>query len=74
MPDAYKDERFSPAADLKSGYATRCVLCVPVLNTRDEVVVVVVGPGLGLGLPNLGLPRVAYPNPNSNPKGDRLQP
>lgn len=41
VPDAYKDARFNPAVDLKSGYLTRCVLCVPILNSRDEVIAVI---------------------------------
>ncbi len=48
LPDAYADSRFSRAVDLKSGYRTRSILCVPmrsgvgglfgvlqVLNKRD---------------------------------------
>ncbi|HRC57222.1 MAG: GAF domain-containing protein [Myxococcales bacterium] len=48
LPDAYADPRFSPKVDLKSGYRTRSILCVPmrsgvgglfgvlqVLNKRD---------------------------------------
>ena len=42
IPDAYKDARFSPAFDHKSGYRTRSILCAPVFrkirgdeNTRD---------------------------------------
>ncbi len=32
LPDAYQDERFLPAVDLKSGYRTRSILCVPMLS------------------------------------------
>lgn len=32
LPDAYRDERFNSAVDLKSGYRTRSILCVPMLS------------------------------------------
>jgi signal transduction histidine kinase/putative methionine-R-sulfoxide reductase with GAF domain len=32
LPDAYQDERFNSAVDLKSGYRTRSILCVPMLS------------------------------------------
>jgi adenylate cyclase len=32
IPDAYKDARFSPAFDKKSGYHTRSILCAPVFR------------------------------------------
>lgn len=38
IEDAYKDERFNKAMDQKTGYRTRSILCLPVVNTRDQVV------------------------------------
>jgi signal transduction histidine kinase/putative methionine-R-sulfoxide reductase with GAF domain len=38
IPDAYADERFQPAVDLKSGYRTRSILSVPMLGARGELV------------------------------------
>src|SRR5262249_15624441 len=32
IPDAYADQRFQPAVDLKSGYRTRSILTVPMLG------------------------------------------
>ncbi|MEZ4359031.1 MAG: GAF domain-containing protein [Kofleriaceae bacterium] len=32
LPDAYEDPRFLPSVDLKSGYRTRSILCVPMLS------------------------------------------
>ncbi len=37
LPDAYGDERFQPAVDLKSGYRTRTVLCVPMKNPSGAI-------------------------------------
>lgn len=38
IPDAYKDERFDPDVDKKTGYRTQSVLCVPMRN-RDGMVI-----------------------------------
>jgi HD-GYP domain-containing protein (c-di-GMP phosphodiesterase class II) len=38
IADAYADPRFSPAVDHDTGYRTRSILAVPMLNTRGEVV------------------------------------
>ncbi|HET9620809.1 MAG TPA: GAF domain-containing protein [Kofleriaceae bacterium] len=38
IPDAYADERFQPAVDLKSGYRTRSILSVPMLGARGDLV------------------------------------
>jgi putative ABC transport system ATP-binding protein len=35
--DAYADPRFDPSADRKSGYRTRNLLCVPLLDSHSEV-------------------------------------
>jgi signal transduction histidine kinase/putative methionine-R-sulfoxide reductase with GAF domain len=37
LPDAYQDERFNSAVDLKSGYRTRSILCVPMLSLTSGV-------------------------------------
>ena len=36
IPRAYDDPRFDPAWDKKSGYKTRSILCVPVLDPQSE--------------------------------------
>jgi len=38
IADAYKDDRFNRRVDLETGYHTRSILAVPMLNTRGEVV------------------------------------
>ena len=38
IPDAYADQRFQPAVDLKSGYRTRSILCVPMLGALGGLV------------------------------------
>ncbi len=37
IPDAYADSRFDMRTDQKTGYRTRCILCVPVKNKNREV-------------------------------------
>jgi HD-GYP domain-containing protein (c-di-GMP phosphodiesterase class II) len=37
IPDAYADPRFNPEVDAGTGYRTRNILAVPMLNTRGEV-------------------------------------
>lgn len=41
LPDAYADPRFNPQVDAATGYRTRELLCVPMTNTRGEVVGVI---------------------------------
>ena len=41
IPDAYKDDRFQPAMDQKSGYRTRSILCMPMTNPHGHIVGVV---------------------------------
>lgn len=41
IPDAYADQRFYPAVDLRSGYRTRSILCMPMLSTQGAIVGVV---------------------------------
>ncbi len=38
IPHAYADLRFSPAFDKKTGYFTRSILCVPVVNKTGKVI------------------------------------
>lgn len=37
LPDAYKDERFNPAVDRATGYATHSILCMPMLDHEGRV-------------------------------------
>lgn len=41
IPDAYADPRFNPGVDAATGYRTRNLLCVPMINTHGEVVGVI---------------------------------
>ena len=34
----YEDERFNPEVDKQTGYQTRSILCIPVTNSRGEVI------------------------------------
>ena len=38
IPDAYEDRRFNPAVDKKTGYRTRSILCMPVINREGEII------------------------------------
>ena len=38
IPDAYKDSRFNPEVDKKTGYKTTNMLTLPMHNNRDEVI------------------------------------
>ena len=38
IPYAYADLRFSPAFDKKTGYFTRSILCVPIVNQRGKII------------------------------------
>ena len=38
IPDAYMDERFDPEVDKQTGYRTRSVLCVPMMNRSRQVI------------------------------------
>ncbi|KAH3756086.1 3'5'-cyclic nucleotide phosphodiesterase family protein [Pelomyxa schiedti] len=40
VPDAYSDPRFNPGIDKATGYHTRNVLAIPVLNENGEVIAV----------------------------------
>jgi len=40
IPDAYADERFSDSTDRQTGYRTRNILCMPVMNSAGNVVAI----------------------------------
>lgn len=40
IPDAYADERFSQETDQQTGYRTRNILCMPVMNSKGRVVAI----------------------------------
>ena len=37
IPDVYSDSRFDRSTDEKTGYRTRCILCVPIKNHSSEI-------------------------------------
>jgi adenylate cyclase len=38
IPDAYKDPRFDPSTDIRTGYKTRNILCMPVFNSGGDLI------------------------------------
>ena len=36
--DAYNDARFNPEVDLKTGYRTKTILCMPITNNNREII------------------------------------
>jgi len=38
IKDAYNDERFNPEVDLKTGYKTKTILCLPIMNNNQEII------------------------------------
>lgn len=38
IPDAYKDPRFDPSTDKRTGYITRNILCLPVFNSSSNLI------------------------------------
>ncbi|MCL1471753.1 GAF domain-containing protein [Argonema antarcticum] len=38
IPDAYKDPRFDPSTDKRTGYVTRNILCLPVFNSSSNLI------------------------------------
>ncbi len=36
--DAYKDSRFNPEVDTKTGYKTKTILCMPITNNNKEII------------------------------------
>jgi len=41
IPDAYQDERFNKAVDVKTGYHTHSILCGPVRNLQGQIIGVI---------------------------------
>jgi len=41
ITDVYSDERFNAEIDRKTGFTTRSILCVPLRNTKNEIIGVV---------------------------------
>ncbi|MDH5657341.1 MAG: GAF domain-containing protein, partial [Spirochaetia bacterium] len=41
IPDAYKDPRFNSDFDMKSGYRTKSILCMPVYDPRGTIIGVI---------------------------------
>ena len=41
IQDAYSDPRFDSNTDIKTGYRTRCILCVPIKDQSGEVIGVI---------------------------------
>ncbi len=41
ISDAHRDPRFNPEVDKKTGYFTKSILCVPVMNKRNMIIGVV---------------------------------
>jgi signal transduction histidine kinase len=41
IPDAYVDRRFYPAVDLRSGYRTKSILCMPMRNNKGITIGVI---------------------------------
>jgi HD-GYP domain-containing protein (c-di-GMP phosphodiesterase class II) len=38
IKDAYKDKRFNPDVDRKTGYKTKTILCMPIKNFNQEII------------------------------------
>lgn len=38
LKDAYKDDRFNPEFDKKTGYVTKSILCMPMKNRKGEMI------------------------------------
>lgn len=38
IADAYNDKRFNPEVDLKTGYRTKTILCMPITNNNREII------------------------------------
>ncbi|KJU82504.1 GAF and PAS/PAC sensor-containing adenylate/guanylate cyclase [Candidatus Magnetobacterium bavaricum] len=38
IPDAYQDSRFNQAVDKKTGYSTRSILCMPIVNKEGKCI------------------------------------
>ena len=40
IPNAYDDKRFNPNIDIQTGYKTKSILCLPILNAHGECIAV----------------------------------
>lgn len=38
ITDAYSDPRFNPEVDIKTGYKTKTILCMPIMNNNGEII------------------------------------
>lgn len=38
IPDAYSDPRFNPEVDKNTGYHTKTILCMPIMNNNREII------------------------------------
>lgn len=38
IPDAYEDSRFNPSVDKATGYHTKSILCIPIKNSKNEII------------------------------------
>ena len=38
ITDAYSDSRFNPEVDTKTGYRTKTILCMPIMNNNREII------------------------------------
>ncbi|MBR1460114.1 GAF domain-containing protein [bacterium] len=38
ITDAYSDPRFNPEVDTKTGYKTKTILCMPIMNNNGEII------------------------------------
>ena len=38
IPDAYSDPRFNPEVDKNTGYRTKTILCMPIMNNNREII------------------------------------
>mgnify|MGYP003876848169 CR=1 FL=1 len=41
IPDAYSDDRFNPDFDKRTGYITRSILCLPIINKEETTIGVI---------------------------------
>lgn len=38
ITDAYSDSRFNPEVDISTGYKTKTILCMPIMNNNNEII------------------------------------
>eukprot|EP01135_Chromosphaera_perkinsii_P010404 Nk52_evm76s2118 gene=Nk52_evmTU76s2118 len=41
IPDAYEDSRFNPNVDKQTGYKTKSILCMPIINIEQQIIGVI---------------------------------